>query len=117
MLPTLALTNQSSATPEGSERLSGRAAKKAAIFQKHFTDFGGEIGSTVFFKNATKNRVEWTVTEVEQNWKDCRWNKGAKIPMFIHLERKVLLAGGKTRYEGVWACTNQLANNGHKESN
>lgn len=88
--------------------LSGRNARKAAIFDEQFTAFWGNVGDKVIFKNTTKNRVEWIVKSICLDWRDCKWTKGGKRPLFIELERKVLVAGNRPRTETVWTCTDVL---------
>lgn len=70
--------------------------------------FWGGIGSTVEFKARTRNRIEWSVAEIEKDWLKCKWTKGGTRPLFIKLERVIILPGNKRRTESVWTFTEAL---------
>lgn len=89
--------------------LSKADKRRKAIFDEQFVSFWGGVGSTVRFKhNGVAGRIEWDVIGVETDWRAVKWTKGGKRPLFIKLQRKVSLAGGKHRVETCWTFTEAL---------
>lgn len=71
--------------------------------------FWGDVGTVVQFKkNNPRTPLEWTVADVETDWSACKWTKGGTRPLFIKLERPVVLAGGRKRIETVYTYTEAL---------
>lgn len=103
--PTLTLLTEADGQPE---QLSRKERKKKEIFDEQFTAFWADIGDKVEFKHSTKNRIEWTVSQVERDYRVCRWTKGGTKPLFIELKRTIYLDGNRQREETVWTHTDAL---------
>lgn len=93
------------------QTLGKEAKRRAQIFAHQYTAFWGTVGTKVRFRNGKNSRVsrlEWTVVEIERDFQACKWTKGGKMPLFIKLERDVLLAGNKKRVDTVYTFTDAL---------
>jgi hypothetical protein len=93
------------------QTLGKEAKRKKQIFDEQYTAFWGAIGSTVRFNNGKNHRIsrlEWRVAEIENDWQNCKWTKGGKMPLFIKLERDVVLAGNKKRVDTCYTFTDAL---------
>lgn len=72
-------------------------------------------GDIVFFKAQKKKskRDYWVVSEVIANEQNIKWSRNGKTPLFIKLERRAMLAGGKSQMATCFTSPFEIA---HKDA-
>lgn len=89
-------------------QLTGKAARKKAIFETAWCEFWADVGDEVSFKQANKGSTKWKVAALIEDFREVKWSKGGKQPLFIKLERTIHGPGNRSKREACWTFPDAL---------